>query len=323
MSSRVFRDLFGGKTALEYGTLFLRKILADTEDWLARATDPRCTLTQKQAAFNPLVRKYQDMAFGCAYAILGDFQLAEDAAQDAFLAAWQHLAQLKQAQAFPSWLRRIVVTQCRRQTRGGRLNALSLDNASAIPAAGDVARAAEQRETRDELQAAVRQLPEKERIVVVMFYINEHSRSEIADFLSISEIAVKKRLASARRRLKERMTVLMEDDLKQQRPSRGDDFEKKVSRFTLGFSLLIDGGESIVRSLLTLADQQSDKHFQEALTKIRLEIEAASDSTHVLSHALAKHPQFFHPQYVAEVWEGEQSDLRVAFHSLAAPGKEH
>jgi DNA-directed RNA polymerase specialized sigma24 family protein len=103
-------------------------ILTDTEDWLAQATNPNCTMTQKHAVFDHLVKNYQDMAFGCAYAILGDFQCAEDAAQEAFLAAWQHLAQLKQPKAFPGWLRRIVVTQCHRQTRGGRLDTILLDD---------------------------------------------------------------------------------------------------------------------------------------------------------------------------------------------------
>jgi RNA polymerase sigma factor (sigma-70 family) len=292
--------------------------LTDTEDWLAQATSLNCTMTQKHAAFDHLVKNYQDMAFGCAYAILGDFQCAEDAAQEAFLAAWQHLAQIKQPKAFPGWLRRIVVTQCHRQTRGGRLDTISLDDISALPDAGDMAQIAEQRETGDALDAAIGQLPEGKRIVLVLFYLNEYSRREIAAFLDISESAVKKRLASARKRLKERMISLMEDHLKQQRLSHDDGFEKKISQFTLGFSLLIDGGESIVRSLLTLANQQEDSPFQEALTQIRLEIETGNDFTHCLSDALAKHPQFFQPQYVAQVRAGEQSDLRIAFHSLSA-----
>ncbi|MGI4791758.1 MAG: sigma-70 family RNA polymerase sigma factor [Janthinobacterium lividum] len=294
--------------------------MADTEDWLTQATNPHCTLAQKHTAFDHLVRNYQDMAFGCAYAILGDFQCAEDAAQDAFLAAWQHLGQLVYPAAFPGWLRRIVVTQCRRQTRNRRLNTISLDDV-ALQADGNMALIAEQQETHGELTAAIGQLPEGERIVVVLFYLNEYSQREIAAFLDISESTVKKRLASARKRLKEGMTVVMEDQLKQQRPSRDDDFEKKISQFTLGFSVLIDGGESIVRSLLTLAHQQEDSLFQQALTQIRLDIETASDFTHALSDALAKYPQFFHEQYVAQVRAGEQSDLRVAFHSLAVSDK--
>jgi len=301
----------------------LRIILADIEDWLAQATDPKETLAQKHAAFNQIVTRYQDMAFGCAYAVLGDFSMAEDAAQEAFLLAWQHLAQLKQTKAFPGWLRRIVVTQCHRQTRSRHWNTLTLEEAALIPAAGDLAHEAEQRERQDELRAAIGELPEGERIVIVLFYLNEYSRREIAAFLDISEIAVKKRLASARKRLKERMIPLMEENLDRQRPSHSEDFKQRISQFTLGFSLLIDGGESIVRALRTLAAQQEDSQFQKALTQIRLEIETASDRTHCLSDALSKHPQFFTEQYVAQVRNGEESDLRTAFHSLADSNKKH
>ncbi|NKB72056.1 MAG: hypothetical protein GKR89_33680 [Candidatus Latescibacteria bacterium] len=54
-------------------------------------------------AYDGLVRRFQDMAVGYAYALLGDFYLAEDAAQEAFLGAYQNLAQLRTASAFPSW----------------------------------------------------------------------------------------------------------------------------------------------------------------------------------------------------------------------------
>jgi hypothetical protein len=43
-----------------------------------RATDPHATLARKHEAFGELVRSFQDMAYACAYAVLGDFQLAED-----------------------------------------------------------------------------------------------------------------------------------------------------------------------------------------------------------------------------------------------------
>jgi len=49
------------------------------------------------------------MAYAYAYAMLGDFYLAEDAAQRAFISAWRKLGQLRQPEAFPGWFRRVGV----------------------------------------------------------------------------------------------------------------------------------------------------------------------------------------------------------------------
>ena len=59
------------------------------------------TQAERHEAFGKLVLRFQDLAFGCAYAVLGDFYLAQDAAQESFITAWRKLYQLKQAEAFP------------------------------------------------------------------------------------------------------------------------------------------------------------------------------------------------------------------------------
>ncbi|MBV7336789.1 hypothetical protein KFU94_52880 [Chloroflexi bacterium TSY] len=52
-------------------------------------------------AFGQIVHRFQDMAFACAYAMLGDPGLAQDAAQEAFLDAHQSLTKLREPAAFP------------------------------------------------------------------------------------------------------------------------------------------------------------------------------------------------------------------------------
>jgi len=60
------------------------------------------------AAFERLVLRFQGMAVGYAFAILGDFHLAEDAAQEAFVEAYARLPSLREPRAFANWLKRIV-----------------------------------------------------------------------------------------------------------------------------------------------------------------------------------------------------------------------
>jgi DNA-directed RNA polymerase specialized sigma24 family protein len=52
-------------------------------------------------SYAPIVRRFQDMAVGYGYAILGDWQLAEDAAQEAFITAYLELPALHDPWAFP------------------------------------------------------------------------------------------------------------------------------------------------------------------------------------------------------------------------------
>ncbi|MEW6755714.1 MAG: sigma-70 family RNA polymerase sigma factor, partial [Candidatus Latescibacterota bacterium] len=71
----------------------------------------------EEAAFAALVRAFQDMAYGYAHALLGDFHLARDAAQETFVEVYRHLGELRAPAAFPAWLCRIVRKHCDRLAR--------------------------------------------------------------------------------------------------------------------------------------------------------------------------------------------------------------
>ena len=194
--------------------------------------------TQKQIAFGELVRRFQDMAYACAFAVLGDSHLAEDAAQEAFITAYQNLSSLRDAKAFSGWLRRIVLTQCNRITRKRRLTVEPISAAMDIPTVeADAAQIAERNEEREMVWRAIAQLPKNQRVVVTLFYINEFAQNEIADFLEIPTKTVKSRLQFARKRLKmflspdlvgERMNTMVKDALSEERPSQDDAFVKQV-----------------------------------------------------------------------------------------------
>ena len=194
-----------------------------------KATDSNITLAEKHEAFGGLVRSFQDMAYACAYAVLGDFHLAEDAAQEAFITAWQKLHQLRQPEAFPGWFRRIVLTECNRLTRGKRLRTRSLHDSDNVPSVIDNPQMAiEKDELKKAVCTAVEKLPENERMVVTLFYLKEHSQSDISAFLEVPMTTVAKRLYSARVRLRGKMMDKFKDDFTARRPSRNESFAEKV-----------------------------------------------------------------------------------------------
>lgn len=203
--------------------------MKDLRTLIAIAADAGAATGERHEAFGELVARLQDLAFGCAYSVLHDFHLAEDAAQQAFVAAWQKLAQLREPDAFPGWLRRLVLTECNRMTRRKRLIFVPIEAGFDVQSKDDDPQLRLERiEVREQVMAALKELPERERMVTTLFYVGEYSQAEIGEFLELPVTTVVKRLYSARRRLKERMLEMFKDDLREHRPSRSPDFAEQV-----------------------------------------------------------------------------------------------
>ena len=186
-------------------------------------------------AFGILIERFQDMAVGYAYSLLGDFQLAEDAAQEAFLDTYRNIGQLREPRAFSSWFRRIVFKHCDRVTRTFKrvlvpLDAV-LDQPSQIP---NPFEQASMRETRDVVHRALAKLPEGNREVVTLYCISEYTQKEIATYLGISVETVKRRLREGRTLLKEGFLSTVEDQLREHRPSRNERLKEQVMKSIAG-----------------------------------------------------------------------------------------
>ncbi len=178
-------------------------------------------------AYGRLVEQLRDMACGYAYSILGDFHLAQDAAQEAFIAAFEKLPQLQQPEAFAGWLRRIVWSCCGRMTRRSGPPTVGLDSAADVQSReATPAVRAQADEMRDEVLRAIAALPESQREVTTLFYINGYSQADIADFLEVPVGTVKNRLSASRGRLKQRMLNMVKDTLHNNAPD--ERFDKAV-----------------------------------------------------------------------------------------------
>ena len=164
-------------------------------------------------AFTELVKRYQAMAYGYALATIGDVQLAEDAAQQAFLTAYRNLSALRDHSRFGGWLRAVVRFESLRILREARIHPTdSLDNGNAIDlldqSAGPEAHA-EERESIERAIAALSQLPERQRIVSILYYIYEFSQRDVAAFLDLPVSAVNNRLREARGALRKKGAFIM------------------------------------------------------------------------------------------------------------------
>ena len=169
-------------------------------------------------AFDELIVKYQRQAVAVSYRLLGNSNDALEVTQDAFLKAFTSLATLQKPEAFGGWLMRIV-SNLSLNYRRGRKNRqqLPLDDllGPSEPAtagnsgsdfqaqSGDPVRKLESREMGQKLQEALNQLPEKQRLAIVMFTIDEMPQKDVAEALNCSVEAVKWHVFQGRKRLRE------------------------------------------------------------------------------------------------------------------------
>ena len=170
-------------------------------DWVRRAqTGDRA---ERNDAFDHLARDFEGMVYAIAYRRLSDSQLAEDAAQEAFLTAYQRITQLKEVSAFPAWLKRIALTQSDRLRRRQQPATELLDEQDQLAAPEPTPEAQlETSELRLRVRLAVDALPESARDVTRDYYLRGESQREISERLNIPLATVKKRLQYARQHLR-------------------------------------------------------------------------------------------------------------------------
>lgn len=185
-------------------------------------------------AFTRLVRSFQDLAIAISRSLLGDPGLAEDAAQEAFVAVYQQISTLREPAAFIPWFRTIVFKHCDRMTRRQKHSTASVEQAESVPSPEVSPHDTLEMRAEDLLiHETIAALPESERTVVLLYYMGEQSHSEIAEFLDITPNTVKTRLYSARQKMREHLKRRVESSLRSARPSQNARFVRRVINATL------------------------------------------------------------------------------------------
>lgn len=167
-------------------------------------------------AFEQLVRLTYTDTYTLAYRLVGDEEDARDVVQETYLRAHKGLKRFRGDAQFSTWLHRITANCA--NTYLGRRGRHIHDQLPDDPVIADLnpQRDPEQRvglgDLRDQLSAALLELPPKLRAVVVLRDIYDLPHETIADQLGITESAAKVRLHRARKRLRERLYPLGEEE---------------------------------------------------------------------------------------------------------------
>ncbi len=167
------------------------------------------------SAFETLVGRYERKIFRLAQNITQNREDAEDAMQESFLKAYEHLGEFQGNSRFYTWLVRIAVNQALMKLRRRRPNVVSLDQEldtgeDMMPReVEDWGPSPEERYGQTELSGilgkVIGELDPPFRIVFQLRDIEELSTEETAEALSLSVPAVKSRLLRARLKLREKL----------------------------------------------------------------------------------------------------------------------
>ena len=154
------------------------------------------------ASFSALVDRHLSVMLAVARRMLRDDAEAEDVAQEAMLRLWRSSGRLEISEygARP-WLRRVVSNLCIDRVRAGR-NTTVVDEVPEQPQAADQVHSLERHEASVRVDAALKELPERQRMALVLFHYEGLSQIEIGKTMGISDEAVESLLSRARRSLK-------------------------------------------------------------------------------------------------------------------------
>jgi RNA polymerase sigma-70 factor (ECF subfamily) len=187
--------------------------VSNEAQWIAEAK------TGDKEAFSKLVEKYQKPVYSVCYRMLGTPTAAEDAAQEAFIRAYQALDRYDPERSFATWLLSIASNYSIDQIRKRKVTILSMDSEKygwmAPPDPGpSPERAALEKEKQALVQSLLAELSETDRAAVILQFWHECSYEEIAETLDLSTSAVKSRLFRARRLLADKWLEMGEDPAK-------------------------------------------------------------------------------------------------------------
>lgn len=162
-------------------------------------------------AFNQLVVEYQNLAYSVAFRLLNDSDGAADAVQDSFIKAFRALDSFRGGN-FKSWLMRIVTNTCydvlraRKRRKTDSLEDIPVEN-EYIPALTDRRESPQQYVERQELarliMMAIQDLPEDQRVSIVLCDVEGYTYEEISDITGVAIGTVKSRISRARGKVRD------------------------------------------------------------------------------------------------------------------------
>ncbi|KJU83798.1 RNA polymerase sigma factor AlgU [Candidatus Magnetobacterium bavaricum] len=171
----------------------------------------------QEPAFDDLVLKYKDRVFNMCYRMMGDYDEANDCAQETFIKAYRAMGGFRGDSSFSTWLYRIAVNTCKSKLTSlkylffKRMLSTNAEGDDGLTP-GDISderfspeHPLRKRQQDEVIQRAIRSLPLRQRTVVVLRDIEGLSYDEIASVTGLNSGTVKSNIARGRQTLRDKL----------------------------------------------------------------------------------------------------------------------
>lgn len=179
----------------------------------------RAVQSGDMTAFDKLVLRHQDKLFNLVYWLLGDYQEANDCAQEIFIKVFKSIKKFRFESTFSTWLHRIAINTCKNRLKSSAYrwkkktvpikNPEASKNGNPIPEIVNGSPSPviqlEKKERMIRIQNAIDSLPEEQKRTVVLRDIQGMSYQEIADITGLNLGTVKSRIARGRMMLRTKL----------------------------------------------------------------------------------------------------------------------
>ncbi|RYG17446.1 MAG: sigma-70 family RNA polymerase sigma factor [Chitinophagaceae bacterium] len=177
-------------------------------------------LAGKTGDYAALVKRHQRFVFTLALRFAKNREDAEEIAQDCFIKAYKALGTFKQTSKFSTWLYTITYTTAMTYLRKKKLDSTSIDDSEQVLQVANTdssfdANLVEKKSTYKYLNQAISMLLPDDAAIITLFYQGEQSLEEIGQALVMEANTVKVKLHRARHRLKEKLQLLLKDEVKE------------------------------------------------------------------------------------------------------------
>ena len=170
-------------------------------------------------AFSYLIEKYKNMAYTIAIKIVKNNEDAEEIAQDSFLKAYNKLDTFKGDSKFSTWLYTIVYRNAISKVRKKKIVTTDIDDHVINNYQSDhdfpQIEAIKNKEQEIYVKKIIDKLPEKDALLITLFYLNESKIDEIEEITGLTKTNIKVKLHRARKKLYNELSVLLKEEAKE------------------------------------------------------------------------------------------------------------
>ncbi len=169
-------------------------------------------LQGNQDAFSDIIQRYQKLIYTVVYRMVNDKEEANDITQETFIKIYRSLDKYNPEYKFSTWAVKIATNMCLDVLRKKKLHTVSVDEMIHIPSSEETPESSYvQNETRQQIYTAIHSLPDKYRILVILFHEQGLSYNEICNVIGEPLSIVKNRLHRARHMLRNKLSHVREE----------------------------------------------------------------------------------------------------------------